>query len=282
MAQPDEESRSITGAPAAEQVIALLGLLGQRSSPTPAATLARELDLPRSTTYRLLGVLKNSGFATHSPETRRWGLGPAAYELGSSFTRQQPLERLARAAMTSLAERTQQCAHLAVLHGRDVLYTIEERPLGIPPLVTDVGVRLPANITASGLALLATLPAAQITALFPTSSDLVQREAGAPETVTALRSELAQVRQRGYAREIGAVTPGFASVACAVLDFNGLPAASIAVTWRVDTDGFDDELPAGWLNREVPGEKAHLVEIKKTAQWVAGRIGGKLATEIRV
>lgn len=134
MAQPEEASRSITGAPAAEQVIALLGLLGRHSSPTPAATLARELDLSRSTTYRLLGVLKNAGFATHSPETRRRGLGPAAYELGSAFTRQQPPERLARAAIVSLAEQTQQCAHLAVPHGRDVLYTIEDGTLSVPPL----------------------------------------------------------------------------------------------------------------------------------------------------
>ena len=50
-------------------------------------------------------------------------------------------------------------AHLAVLHGRDVLYVIEERAPGRPLLVTDVGVRLPATLTASGLAMLA--PAAR-------------------------------------------------------------------------------------------------------------------------
>ena len=55
--------------------------------------------------------------------------------------------------------RVGQSAHLAVLHGRDVLYVLEERAPGRPPLVTDVGVRLPAHLTASGRAILAALPA---------------------------------------------------------------------------------------------------------------------------
>ena len=38
---------------------------------------------------------------------------------------------------------------------------------GRPPLVTDVGVRLPAHLTASGRAILAPLPAAQVRALYP-------------------------------------------------------------------------------------------------------------------
>ena len=58
-------------------------------------------------------------------------------------------------------------AHLAVLHGHDLLYVVEERAPGRPSLVTDVGVRLPAHLTASGRAILAALPAAQVRALFP-------------------------------------------------------------------------------------------------------------------
>ena len=71
-------------------------------------------------------------------------------------------------------------AHLAVLHGRDVLYVVEERAAGRPPLVTDVGVRLPAHLTASGLAMLAALPPAQVRALFPSRAAFVQRHGIGP------------------------------------------------------------------------------------------------------
>lgn len=223
-------------APAAEHVLELLQRIAARPSPAQATALARELDLPRSSVYKLLGVLRDAGFVTHDEETRRWGLGPAAHELGSAYRRQAPLQRAAQGIVTDLAESTGACAHLVVLHGRDVLYVLEERPLGVPPLVTDVGVRLPATVTASGIAILSALPPAQVRALFPHSSDLVQRREGseAPATLAQLRAQLAETRRRGYAWENGSVTAGFASVGCPVLDHNGLPTASIAVTWDLE------------------------------------------------
>ena len=118
-----------------------------------------------------------------------------------------------------------------MLHGRDVLYVVEERAPGRPPLVTDVGVRLPAHLTASGRAILAALPSAQVRALFPDRNAFVDRHGKGPTSLSALRALLAETRQRGYAAEDGEVTPGFASVAAAVTDHNDLPVAGVAVTW---------------------------------------------------
>ena len=100
---------------------------------------------------------------------------------------------------------------LAVMHGRDVLYVVEERAAGRPRLVTDVGVRLPAELTASGLAMLSRLPAAQVRALYPAASQLIRREEHGPRTLTELRRALTQTRARGYAVESGTVTEGSAS-----------------------------------------------------------------------
>ena len=98
--------------------------------------------------------------------------------------RQEPLQRIARRVLADLADRTHQSAHLAVLHGRDVLYVVEERAPGRPPLVTDVGVRLPAQLTASGRAMLAALPAPQIKALFPDPGVFVLRTGIGPRSVS--------------------------------------------------------------------------------------------------
>lgn len=231
--------------PDAGEALALLQLLARRGTPQPGATLARELGIPRSSTYRLLGVLRDAGFVTHSADDRRWGLGVAAYELGSAYTRQEPLQRVALPTIRRLVDEVQQNAHLAVLHGRDVLYVIEERAPGRPMLVTDVGVRLPAPLTASGLALLAAQPTAQVRALFPTRAEFVQRQGVGPTSLTALQSELAQVRRRGYAIEDGSVTPGIASIAACVFDHTGQPAAGLACTFGADLPESDrDDLVA--------------------------------------
>lgn len=204
----------------------------------PAAALARDLALPRSSIYHLLAVLRDQGFVVHLPEERRYGLGVAAFELGSAYTRQAPLQRVARPVLHRLVDTATYTGHLAVLHGRDVLYVLEDRATRRPPLVTDVGVRLPAQLTASGLAMLADLPAAQVRALFPSRDDFVQRYAGldspsvgSPASLPELRRVLVGVRRRGFAVEQGSVTPGLASVAAAATDHNGHPVAGLAITY---------------------------------------------------
>ena len=124
----------MANAPAAGQALDVLGLMARRGEPVPAAALARDLGLPRSTVYHLLAVLVERGYVRHLPEERRYGLGLAAYELGSAYQRQAPLERMARGVMDRLVDQTGHNAHLAVLHGRDVLYVIEQRATGRPLL----------------------------------------------------------------------------------------------------------------------------------------------------
>jgi len=211
--------------PAARQVLAILGQLARSAEPVTAAGLARALGLPRSTTYHLLSTLVDAGFVVHLPEERRYGLGLAAYELGTGYLRQAPLRRLAAGPLAALVDRVSESAHLAVLHDRDVVYVIEDRAPGRPPLVTDVGVRLPAQLTASGRAILAALPAAQVRAVFAPGAGR------GPRTPAELRALLAGVRERGWAEEDGDVTEGFSSVAAAVLDHAGHPVAAVAVTF---------------------------------------------------
>lgn len=220
----------MSAAPAADHVLRMLTLLSHHPEPVSAGMVAATLQLPRSSTYRLLSTLIDHGFVHYLPEERRYGLSVAAYELGSAYARQAPLQRIARPIVRQLVDRMKQNAHLAVLHGRDVLYVIEERAAGRPMLITDVGVRLPAVLTASGLAMLARLPAAQVRALFPNPAAFVETERG-PATPTALRQRLSDVRNRGYATEEGSVTSGLSSLAQAVLDHTGRPAAAIAVTY---------------------------------------------------
>nr|WP_311836334.1 IclR family transcriptional regulator [Cellulomonas fimi] len=222
--------------PAADATLRILRHLS-RTGPTPATALARAVGLPRSTTYHLLAVLREHGLVAHLPEERRYGLGLGAFELGSAYSRQAPLARAARPVLARLVDQVGESAHLAVLHGREVLYVVEERALRRPPLVTDVGVRLPAHLTASGRAMLAALPRPQVRALFPDRAAFVDRTGLGPTRPAELRDLLVEVRRRGWAAEDGDVTPGFASVGVAVRDHTGHPIAGLAVTFaRADVD----------------------------------------------
>lgn len=250
--------------PAATRTLRVLRFLAGQPDPVPLERIAQAVGLPRSTAYHLIGAMVEEGFVVHLAEERRYGLGVAAYEVGSSYSRQVPLQRLARHSLGQLVDQTGQSAHLAVLHGRDIVYVIEERATGRPPLVTDVGVRMPAPLTASGRALLAALPAAQVRALFPDAEAFVQRHGTGPDSLGALRTVLSETRARGYAREDGEVTPGLRSVALPVLDHNDFPVAAVALTWPVD------EPPDG------PGESEEsrlVATLRRTASGLSRRLG---------
>ena len=141
------------------QAICGAGPLGRQAGPVPAATIA-----PRSSGCRARRPTtcstrwSRTASSCTCPRSAGTRSGVAPYELGTGYTRQAPLQRLARVPLAALVDATGHSAHLAVLHGREVVYVLEERAPGRPPLVTDVGVRLPAQLTATGRAMLAALP----------------------------------------------------------------------------------------------------------------------------
>jgi len=245
--------------PAATRTLRVLRFLASQPDPVPLERITRACDLPRSSAYHLLNAMIDEGFVVHLAEERRYGLGVAAFEAGSGYARQAPLQRIARRPLAMLVDRLRQSAHLAVLHGRDVLYVLEERAPGRPPLVSDVGVRLPAHLTASGRAILAALPATQVRALFPDREAFVDRHGVGPRSPSALRALLQESRQQGYAVEDGEVTPGFASLASPVLDHNGHPVAAVAVTWESEARPAVDEVAAA---------------VRRTTTGLSRRLGG--------
>lgn len=220
--------------PAADQTLRILSLLARQPGPIAARTIEVQLGIPRSTVYFLLGTLAEHGYVVHVPGARRWGLGTAAFELAGGFSRQQPLARLGRPLVAALADRVGESAHLAVMTGRDVLYIVEERAPRRPALVTEVGVRLPAHLTATGRAMLAALPREQVRALYPDARSFADRTGRGPRRPGELREVLREARARGYAMEDGEVTLGLRSVGVVVRDHAGWPAAAMALTWPDD------------------------------------------------
>lgn len=230
--------------PAADQTLRILRHLARRAGPVSASALARDLGIPRSTVYHLLATLADHGFVVHLSAERRWALGPGAFELAGGYARQEPLARIGRPLVAALADQIGESAHLAVMTGRDVLYIVEERAVRRPALVTEVGVRLPAHLTATGRAMLAALPPEQVRALYPDATAFTDRTGVGPAGPAALREILRETRRAGRAREDGEVTAGFRSVAVAVRDGSGWPLAAVAVTWSGEDVDEDRILPA--------------------------------------
>jgi DNA-binding IclR family transcriptional regulator len=232
----------MSNVPGATRALAILQALGRAGSPMPAAAIAKKLGLPRSSTYHLLAAMEQDGFVIHFPEEQRWGLGVSAFELGSAYLRHDPLERLARPLLARLVRDSEKkiaaVAQLGILQNSskstDVLYLAKELPHHPVTIVTEVGVRLPAHLTASGKAILCQLDAKQVRAMYAGTTTLVTRTGKGPATIKDLVSDLQIAKANGFSFEESFVTEGYSSIAVSVINHLNMPVAALAMTFRAE------------------------------------------------
>ena len=215
----------------AERVMDILDLLSRRGLPLPAMEIARALELPKSTTHHLLNVMRERHYVTYRPEERAWTLGVAAFEVGASYLRSGPLAHDGQRFMTALTNATGETAHLAVLQGTDVIYLDKREPVspGVR-LVTEVGTRLPAHLTAVGRALLSRLDTDRLAALYAGYAWPTRTGRG-PTSLGGLRQMLAEDRAGGVAVERDTTTSGIECVAAPVVGRDGGAVAALGVAY---------------------------------------------------
>lgn len=242
--------------PAVGRALDMLTYLAERTGTVPASTMARDLGLPRSSIYHILTVLTDRGFTVYVPEARGYALGPAAFGLSSSFTMHDHLERLARPVLRGLATAAGITMHLGLLRGANTMYLLKEYPPRQselePPLVTAIGVLLPAHLTANGRAILAQLPPLQLQALYRRPGDFVSRTGRGPRSLPELQTALALERAQGWSEEIELIAAGLRSAGAPIFDLHGQPVAAISCTWRSRVPLRD---PAELIGRLVEGAR---------------------------
>jgi DNA-binding IclR family transcriptional regulator len=215
----------------ASRVLDILETLAAHVQPMATMAIARECGIPKSSAYHLLNVMLERNFVTYYEHERAWGLGVSIFEVGSAYLRRTPLQRLGRPILESVCADTNEACHLAILHGADVLYLDKEQPAGNGPnLVTDVGVRLPAHLTAVGWAILSELPESQVRASFG-NGPLVTRTGSGPDCLEVLFEDLAAVRSKGFAFDDQMITPGICCLAAPVFSHADLPVAAIGISF---------------------------------------------------
>ncbi len=124
------------------------------------------LGVAHSTAHRLMAMLAFHGFVRQEADSRAYVAGPVLTEIGLAAVRELDIRLHARPALEQLAAALGETVHLAVLEGDSVRYLdAVESPRALR-VAARTGTTLAANCTASGKALLAELPDAQVTVLF--------------------------------------------------------------------------------------------------------------------
>lgn len=234
--------------PSLRRAVSLLRQLAASNSPVSAGTLSRRLGIPRSSTYEIFDVLDELGLVVKVDGG--FMLGAGVHELGSSYLRASPLQRLAHPIVRGLADTTAGTAQLAVLRGWETVYVLKEQPLDSVAVITAAGVRMPAYLTATGRAMMAELTEREVLALLQGETGFVSRTGRGPTRKRQLAALLAETRARGWALETGEITPGIRTVGAAVRDASGRPVAAVGLSWPVGPDTRAEE-PVGETDEDM-------------------------------
>ena len=121
----------------------------------PLADLAATTGVNKSTAYRALGTLRANLFATQSPTTGFYRIGPAAMSLGDRVWTPQHLAEAMHPALVALAREVGELVHLGVWADDEVLYVAKVEPERPIRVWSAVGQRIPLATSSLGRALLA-------------------------------------------------------------------------------------------------------------------------------
>ena len=220
------ESSDRYNVPAPERGLRLLACFSPAAPAWGAPDLARQLQLPRSTVFRMLSTLENLGYLHRSGSEYRLGLG--VLRLGYDYLSTQPLAQLAEPVLQALCDESGMTSNLALLDGASAVYVARITPPGAFQGAVRVGSRLPAHATVLGRVLLQDMDAARLRALFG-GAELPQFSESTPRTVDQLLALLARDRERGHAMGEGFYESGVSSIAAPVRDARGAVVAGLGL-----------------------------------------------------
>lgn len=206
----------------------VLELLTARDGAMGVSELASELNVGRSNVHRLLQALVEMGYAVNEGGRGNYRASLKVWELGAQALHKLDFREATAPAMRELLTRSNETVHLSVLNGDEVVYIDK---LDSPEPVraySVVGGRAPAYCVATGKVLLAWQDTP------PTDLLTVRKlQVFTPSTIgdtAQLASELARVRQQGYAINRGEWRASVWGIAAPVLIGSGRVVAAMGIS----------------------------------------------------
>ena len=204
--------------------------------------IARSVDMPKSTVHRILRVFEQHGFLTQDDDTRRFRLGLAGIELGRRAQEGLELRRISLPVMEQISALSGETVLLQVLSPEgDQVVCIErvQQRRGLR-LILDVGSTAPLYAGCSSKVLLAYLDKESIDAVL--KKRLRPLASHTTTDASKIRSQLVEIRRKGYAVSFEETDEGVAGVSFPVRDARDRVIASLTISGpltRVNTATID-------------------------------------------
>ena len=190
--------------------------------------VSQRVDLPPSTTHRLLATLDRMGYVYQAGELGRWYIGLQAFAVGSTFLASRDFVAQSHPHMRRLMEQSGETANLAILDGTEAVFIDQVQCREMMRTIVKLGSRVPLHASGVGKALFASLPDEQIDAILKVKGipRITEHTITSPETMWAA---LRVIRQRGWSFDDEEHALGTRCVAASVYDEHAEPLGAISL-----------------------------------------------------
>ena len=207
----------------------ILETVGKSKTPVTLGQLTDLLGIDRSSAFRLANTLKRRGFLSNSSVGKDYILGPSVWRLSRQYDWSKMLATIAHEHLNSLANATNETAHLALREGRKALFIDHVATNQVIAISGQTGELVPLYCTSHGKALIADLDETGLRTLFGGE----KLESFTRQTIVSI-SDLAEncrkIRTRGYATDEGEFIEGVRCLAAPIRNRQGTVIASIGIS----------------------------------------------------
>jgi DNA-binding IclR family transcriptional regulator len=236
----DAEQKSSAAVQSVDRALLLLEILASLGQ-AGVTEIAGELGVHKSTASRLIAVLESRGFVEQTSDRGKYRLGFTIARLAGAGSARIDLVKASQEVCDTLARDVGETTNLAILDEDRIVNIVEAIGPEQISLRTWVGQSCPAHATSSGKVLLAGLEAAELRARL--ADPLASFTARTVVTLTDLETELATVRERGWAAVVEELEVGLNAVSAPIRDSGSNTVGALSVSgpaYRLSPDRFPD------------------------------------------
>lgn len=215
--------------PALMRAFDILELLRDADRGLSAGEIVQKTGLPRTTVHELLITMVERKYLRRDETAGKFHLGIVTFQLGNAFAERLDLQSAALRVAQQIAAECDETVQAGILDGGHVVYLCKVDSTQAVRTIAKTGGRLPANCTAIGKAMLAFLPASDL-------SEMAQPGALTgltPKSITdpdRFLEQMAEIRRTGIAFESGESNLDVSCVAAPVRDHSGAVRAAISIS----------------------------------------------------
>jgi DNA-binding IclR family transcriptional regulator len=205
-----------------ERTLAILERLAKDVRGVPLATLADELNIPRSAAHRLLLELSEHGYVRQSRERGDYMLTTKLVSLGLNYLKGSGVVDLCQPILDRLAEHSAELVRLGVVDVDHLTWvTLSQGARAGLRYDPDQGIDAKLSCTSSGHAWMSTLSDDDALVLVSRQGFGKPGEYGpnAPTTPTALLKAVRQARRLGYAIAVDTYAPGLSAISAPIIPY---------------------------------------------------------------